>query len=67
MRHFTDGSLFGDDANGTDAFTVDVGPDVNTPTTLGNNELHAVIALRMSPGAELVVIEIVAVPVTQAL
>lgn len=67
MQHFLDGALFGTDPNGTDAFSVDTGADVNTPDTLANNELHAAIGVRMSPFAELVVIEISAVPITQSL
>lgn len=50
-------ALFGTTAD--DAFYVDVGPAVNTPTTIANGELHAVIGLRMSPFAEYVVIEVV--------
>jgi hypothetical protein len=57
------GQLYG--ASPSDAFNVNVGPQVNTPTTLANNELHAVIAVRPSPFAELVYITIVNVPITQ--
>lgn len=59
------GALYGETA--ADAFVVDTGPSVNTPETLANNELHAVIGLRMSPFAELVYIEVVKVPITEAL
>jgi phage tail sheath protein FI len=59
------GALFGDTPE--DAFYVDVGPSVNTPTTIANQELHAVIGVRMSPFAEWVVIEIVKVAVNEAL
>jgi hypothetical protein len=48
-----------------EAFFVDVGPTVNTPETIANDELHAVIATRMSPMGELVVIEIVKTRITQ--
>lgn len=50
-----------------DACYVDVGSNVNTPATMANGELHAVIEVRMSPFAELVVIEIVKVAITEAL
>lgn len=59
------GALFGDTAD--EAFVVDTGPTVNTPETLANQELRAVIGLRTSPFAELVRIEIVKVPITEAL
>jgi phage tail sheath protein FI len=58
-------ALFG--AKPEDAFAVDTGPQVNTPTTIAARELHASIALRMSEDAELVVIEFAKVPVTQSL
>jgi hypothetical protein len=56
MEYFVQGALYG--ATPDEAFIVDTGAQVNTPTTLANNELHAVIAAKMSPDAELVVIEI---------
>lgn len=59
------GALYGESPD--EAFSVDTGPSVNTPTTLGNNELRAVIAMRTSPFGELVRLEVVAVPVTQSL
>lgn len=59
------GALFG--ATPEEAFYVDVGSSVNTPTTIANGELHAVLGVRMSPFAEWVVIEIVKVAVNQAL
>jgi hypothetical protein len=58
-------ALYG--ATADEAFQVDVGNQVNTPETIANGELHAVIKLRMSPFAEWVVIEIVKVATTQAL
>lgn len=65
QKFWTLGALFGPTA--ADAFVVDTGPTVNTPDTLANNELHAVIGLRMSPFAELVYIEVVKVPSNQTL
>lgn len=58
-------ALFG--ATPEEAFSVDVGPSVNTPTTIANGELHAVLTVRMSPFAEHVVIEIVKVASNEAL
>lgn len=59
------GGLYGADAD--DAYRVNVSATVNTPETLANGELHAVLEVRMSPFAELVVIEIVKVATTEAL
>lgn len=50
-----------------EAFTVNVGPSVNTPETLAKLEMKAEIGLRMSPDAELVQIMIAKVPITQQL
>lgn len=60
---YNEGSLFG--ATASEAFSVDVGPTVNTPETLANDEIHAVITLRMSPFGEEVVIEIVKLLITE--
>jgi hypothetical protein len=62
---YESGALYGDTAD--DAFQVNVGPAVNTPATIANGELHAVLEVRMSPFAEYVVIEIVKVATTQAI
>jgi len=48
-----------------EAFNVDTGPSVNTPTTIADNQLRAVVAVRPSPFAELVTILIVNTPITQ--
>ncbi len=64
-RHYVDGSLYGETAR--DAFFVDVGSSVNTPTTLADGQLKAVLSMRMSPMAELVTIEIVKVSIAQTL
>jgi hypothetical protein len=58
------GALFG--ATAQDAFTVDTGSDVNTPTSESMGNLTATIAYRRSPGAEQVNLNIVRVPITQA-
>lgn len=59
------GALYGDTPE--DAYGVDVGPAVNTPQTIANRELHAVIAVRISPNAERVVLEIARAATTEAL
>ena|SRR5215207_3729983 len=58
------GSLYGESPD--DAFRVDVGSSVNTAETIAAGELHAVAAVRMSPHAEMVVIEFVKTPITQS-
>jgi hypothetical protein len=64
IPYFNEGALYGDTPD--EAFFVDVGTQVNTPTRIANNELRAVISLRMSPFAELVTLEIVKVGTTEA-
>lgn len=59
------GALYGDTPD--DAFSVNVGEQVNSDETLAAGELHAVLAVRMSPFSELVVIEIVKVATTEAI
>lgn len=59
------GSLFGATAN--DAFSVNVGPSVNTDVTLSNGELHAQVGLRCSKFSEQVFIDVAKVPITQSL
>lgn len=49
-----------------EAFNVDTGPGINTQTVLAGNELRAAVSVRPSPFAELVTIQIVNVPITQA-
>lgn len=58
-------ALFG--ATPEEAFSVDVGAQVNTPTTIASRELHAAIGVRMSEDAELVIIQVAKVPITQSL
>ena len=65
VQYWEAGALYG--ATAREAFYVDVGSQVNTEATIAAGELHAVIACRMSPFAELVVIEIVKVSTTEAL
>jgi phage tail sheath protein FI len=63
--YYNDGSLYGETPD--EAFSVDVGEAVNTPTTLAAGELRAVLTMRMSPFAEIVRIEIVKVSTEQSL
>lgn len=63
LPYWQAGSLYG--AAPDQAFVVDVGSSVNTPTTIANRELRAVIAIRPSPFAEEIRIEIVKVPITE--
>jgi hypothetical protein len=62
MLYYQQGGLYGLSADL--AFNVDTGAQVNTPITISNNELHAVLNVKMSPFAEFVVIEIVKTPLT---
>lgn len=65
LGYYEQGSLYGDTPE--QAFTVGVGTSINTPETIAAGELHAVLEVRMSYGAELVSIDIVTVPLTQEL
>lgn len=58
-------ALYGDTME--DAFIVDVGPSVNTPETIAEGKLRAVIAARTSPMAERVEIEVVKVLTTDTI
>lgn len=60
-----DGSLYGDSAG--ESFSIDTSIAVNTPAEQLLGNLHALIALRMSPFAELVILDVVKVPITQSL
>ena len=54
---YEDGALYGETAE--DAFACETGPQVNTTETISKGELHAVLAVRMSPSAQQVIIEVV--------
>lgn len=58
------GALYG--ATAADAFRVDVGPTVNTDLTAAAGHLKAVLSVRMTESAEYVDIEVIKVPLTQA-
>lgn len=63
VAFYEQGSLFGNTPE--EAFYVDTGAQVNTTASLEAGELRAVVAVRMSPAAELVVLEIVKTSITQ--
>jgi phage tail sheath protein FI len=50
LPFFGDGSLYGETPG--DAFYVDTGSTINTPTTIANHELNAKLELKTSPSAE---------------
>ena len=63
--YYESGGLYGETPE--EAFRVDTGASVNTPETIADGQLRAVIEVRMSPMAELVVIEIVKTPITESI
>lgn len=65
LSYYRADALFGDTPD--EAFIVDVGDAVNTPETLAAGELHAAIGLRISPNAEMVIVEIARTAITEAL
>lgn len=65
LRYFNLGALFG--ASAADAFNVDTGEQVNTLATIAAQEVHAVIRVKASPFGEWVAIDVVKVPIQQAL
>lgn len=65
MDFYNAGDLYG--LTPAEAFNVDTSSAVNTPVTLANNELHAVLNVKMSPFAEMVQIEIVKRAITEVI
>jgi hypothetical protein len=61
--YYLNGDLYGRFPG--DAYSVNTGPQVNTPTTIANHELHAVLSVRMSEFAEMVAIEIYKKAITE--
>lgn len=61
--YYASGGLYGNTPE--EAFRVDVGPSVNTPESIAAGQLRAVVAVRMSPMSERVIIEIVKSPITE--
>lgn len=62
--YWADGALFGETPE--ESFNVDVGDQVNTAQSISEQKLKAVITLRPSEFAEEITIELVKVPITQA-
>lgn len=56
LNYYTMGALFG--ATAPNAYVVDTGPDVNTPTTIANRELHAAVGIVPAPFAETIFFEL---------
>lgn len=65
LGYYTLGALYGDTPQ--EAFIVDTGPAVNTAERIAERRLSAVMGLRMSEFAEVVYMEFVKIPVTEAL
>lgn len=65
LDFYNNGDLYG--ATAADAFSVDTSAAVNTALTLANNELHAVLNVKMAPFAEMVQIEIVKRAITEVI
>lgn len=55
------------DGSQDQGFVVDVGPSENTPTTIASGQLNGNVSVRYSPFAQLVQLNLNAVPVTQQL
>jgi phage tail sheath protein FI len=62
---FLVGALYGQTPQ--EAFYVDTGPQINSDASLAQGIMRAAVALRTSPGAERVIIDVVKVPITQSL
>lgn len=67
LRQYDQGQLFGDldDDRPETAFNVNVGPNVNTPTTINAGQMNMLIAARPVKGGRILNISITAVPITQ--
>lgn len=65
MPFFLDNALYGQTPE--EAFFVNTGPDVNTPTSIAAEEVKAQIGIRVSPTAAFLEVEVVKVPTTESL
>lgn len=65
QRYWGLGALYG--ASASDAFIVDTGPTVNTPETIQNRELRALIGIRTSPFNEFSYFEVNKQAITEVL
>ena len=65
LEHYARGALYG--ATPEEAFSVNTGASINTPATIANGEVHAIIRLKTSPTAEWVHVVIVKTALDRAL
>jgi hypothetical protein len=65
LRYWQNDALFG--LTSEDAFRVNVGDAVNTPETIADGQLRAVLLLKVAPFAEFVEVQIVKQAITEAL
>lgn len=65
MPAYLANALYGTEPS--EAFFVNTGPDVNTPTSIAAEEIKAQIGIRVSPTASFLEIEVVKVPTTESL
>lgn len=65
MPFYLDNALYGQSPE--EAFFVNTGPDVNTPTSIAAEEIKAQIGIRVSPTASFLEVEVVKVPVQESL
>lgn len=64
LAWFQLGALYGNTPDA--AFYVDTGDQVNTPETIANHELHAVVSLRMSEFAEFIELRLIKRSISEA-
>ena len=65
LRYWQNDALFG--LTSEEAFRVNVGDSVNTPETIADGQLRAVLLLKVAPFAEFVEVQIVKQAITEAL
>ena len=65
QEYYTRNALYG--ATATAAYSVNTSPQVNTPTTISNNEVRALVGVIMSPFAEFVYLTITKYLLSQGL
>ena len=65
MPYYLDNALYG--TTPAEAFFVNTGPDVNTPTSIAAEEIKAQIGIRVSPTASFLEVEVVKIPTTESL
>ena len=65
QAYWTRKSIYGDSP--ANAFSVNVGPQVNTPATIAAGQINAAVNLRMSPFGELVTVNVTKYAVTSPL